>query len=131
MLQSPVSVVLSLLGGLLLFALVLLLAWLCTRWLGGYYRARGTQGGTVRVLERTVIGPDRTLMVVRCGERVWLLGVTPQNITPIGELSPDAYPEDGAPEILQGPMEFSAALQDAVKKWVPGKKQEERGNKDE
>ena len=131
MLQSPVSVVISLLGGLLLFVLVLLLAWFCTRWLGGYYRARGGQAGTVQVLERTVIGPDRTLMVVRAGERVWLLGVTPQNITPIGELSPDAYPEEAAPEALPGPMEFSAALRDAVQKWAPGRKQEERGNKDE
>lgn len=131
MLQSPVSVVLSLLGGLLLFVLVLLLAWFCTRWIGGYYRSRGVQGGTVRVVERTAIGPDRTLMVVRAGERVWLLGVTPQSITPIGELSPDAYPEEGVPEVLPGPGEFSMALQDAVKKWMPGKKQEERGNKDE
>lgn len=130
MLQSPVSVVLSLLGGLMLFALVLLLAWFCTRWIGGYYRSRGVQGGTVRVLERTVIGPDRTLMVVRAGERVWLLGVTPQNITPIGELSPDAYPEDEAQEALRVPADFSDALRDAVKKWVPGKKQEEE-NKDE
>ena len=62
---------------------------------------------------------------------VWLLGVTPQNITPIGELSPDAYPEEAAPEALPGPMEFSAALRDAVQKWAPGRKQEERGNKDE
>ena len=130
MLQSPVSAVISLLGGLLLFVLVLLLAWFCTRWLGGYYRARGG-AGTVQVLERTAIGPDRTLMVVRAGERVWLLGVTPQNITPIGELSPDAYPEEAAPEALPGPMEFSAALRDAVQKWAPGRKQEERGNKDE
>ena len=126
MLQSPVSAVISLLGGLLLFVLVLLLAWFCSRWLGGYYRARGGQAGTVQVLERTAIGPDRTLMVVRAGERVWLLGVTP-----LGELSPDAYPEEAAPEALPGPMEFSAALRDAVQKWAPGRKQEERGNKDE
>ncbi len=46
LLQQPGSgsVVLSLLGGLLLFGLVLLAAWFCTRWLGGYYRARGAQG---------------------------------------------------------------------------------------
>ena len=83
------------------------------------------------MLERTVIGPDRTLMVVRVGERVLLLGVTPQNISLVGELSPDAYPEEGGPEPLLGTTDFSAALQDAVKRWIPGKKQEEHGNKDE
>lgn len=129
--QSPASVVLSLLGGLLLFILVLVLAWLCTRWLGGYYRTRGTPGGTIRVLERTAIGPDRTLVIVRAGERVWLLGVTPQNITPIGELPSEDYPEEETPDTPLGSMDFTAAFQDAVKKWAPGKKQEERGNKDE
>ena len=131
MLQNPLSVVLSLVVGLVLFVLVLFLAWLCTRWLGGYYRARGAQGGSIRVLERTVIGPDRTLMVVRVGERVLLLGVSPQNISLVGEISPDAYPEEGGPEPLLGTTDFSAALQDAVKRWIPGKKQEEHGNKDE
>ena len=79
LLQQPGSgsVVLSLLGGLLLFGLVLLAAWFCPRWLGGYYRARGAQGGSIRVLERTVIGSDRTLMVVRVGERV-LVKVSPE-----------------------------------------------------
>lgn len=128
---SPASVVLSLIGGLVLFALVLLLAWLCTRWLGGHYRARSTPGGSIRVLERAAIGPDRALMVVRAGRRVWLLGVTPQSVTPIGELSPEDYPEEEAPDAPAGAMDFTRALQDAVGKWAPGKKQEERGNEDE
>ena len=69
LLQQPGSgsVVLSLLGGLLLFGLVLLAAWFCTRWLGGYYRSRGATGGSIQVLERAAIGPDRTLMIVRTG----------------------------------------------------------------
>lgn len=128
--QSPVSVVLSLLGGLLLFALVLLLAWLCTRWLGGYYRAKNAPGGSFQLLERMTIGPDRSLMAVRLKGRVWVLGVTPQNITFLGELSPEDYPED-TPAEPQGGMDFTTAFQDAVKKWGPGKKQGEQGNKDE
>lgn len=132
MVQGQGSVVLSLLGGLLLFALVLLLAWFCTRWLGGYYRrGNGSPGGTIRVLERTLVAPDRTLMIVRAGGKVWLLGVTPQSIQPIGELDPADYPEETASDTgLEQARDFSVALQAAVKNWLPGKKQENE-DKDE
>ena len=122
------SVVLSLLGGLCLFVLVLAAAWLCTRWLGGYYRRGGGENGTIRVLERTAVGPDRTLMIVRTGERVWLLGVTPQCIQPIGELDPADYPEEAPNPAAAAGRDFSAALQSAVKGWTEGRQQ---GQQDE
>lgn len=122
--QSGGSVALSLVGGLCLFALVLAAAWFCTRWIGGYYRRGGGDTGSLRVLERTVIGPDRTLMVVRAGEQVWLIGVTPHHISLIGELDPAAYPKT-APD--QGPVpatkDFSAVLRSAAAGWSRGKKE--------
>ena len=101
LLQQPGSgsVVLSLLGGLLLFG-----------------------------LERAAIGPDRTLMIVRTGERVWLLGVTPQCIQPIGELDPADYPEEAPNPAAAAGRDFSAALQSAVKGWTEGRQQ---GQQDE
>ena len=81
--ENQVLAVLSLLGGILLFVLVLVLAWLCTRWLGMRYSGFRI-GGAVEVLDRTAIGPDRTLVIVRAGGKVWMLGVTPQNITFLG-----------------------------------------------
>ncbi len=128
MFQGQGSVVLSLLGGLFLFVLVLALAWFCSRWLGGRYGFQAA-GGTIRVLERVMVGPDRSLLVVRAGEQVWLLGVTPQHIEKLGELDPELYPEPEAPEARIG-SDFSAALQNAVKGWIPGKKQGNE-NKDE
>lgn len=126
--QSSGSVVLSLVGGLLLFALVLVLAWFCARWLGGRYGFQSS-GRTVRVLERVMVGPDRSLLVVQAGEQVWLLGVTSQHIEKIGELDPGLYPEPVSQDAGNGP-DFSAALQSAIKSWAPGKKRENE-NKDE
>ena len=128
--QSPVSVVFSLLGGLVLFALVLLLAWLCTRWLGGHYRPRNAPDGSFRMLDRMALAPDRSLVAVRVKGRVWVLGVTPQSITFLGELSPEDYPEEDDPA-PQGAADFTAAFQDAVRRWAPAKKQGEQGNEDE
>lgn len=126
--QSSGSVVLSLVGGLLLFALVLALAWFCSRWLGGRYGFQ-SMGRTIRVLERVMVGPDRSLLVVRTGEQVWLLGCTPQHIEKIGELDPAQYPQGEGPDTGNAP-DFSAALQSAIRGWIPGKKQG-NGNEDE
>jgi len=123
MLQQSGSAVLSLVGGLLLFALVLLAAWFCTRWLGGHYRAGSAGGGSIQVLERAAVGPDRTLMIVRVKRQVWLLGVTPQSIQPIGELDPADYPEEAPSPAAAAGRDFSAALQSAIKGWTDGKKQ--------
>jgi len=128
MFQGQGPVVLSLLGGLFLFVLVLALAWFCSRWLGGRYGFQAA-GRTIRVLERVMVGPDRCLLVVRAGEQVWLLGVTPQHIERLGELDPALYPEREPSETVKGP-DFSSALQSAIKSWVPGKKQG-NGNEDE
>ena len=124
------SVVLSLLGGLCLFVLVLAAAWLCTRWLGGYYRRGGGENGTIRVLERTAVGPDRTLMVVRTGARVWLIGVTPHHISPIGELDPGDYPEEVRTPAAAAGKEFSTALQSALQGWT-GKRQGQEDGKEQ
>lgn len=121
------SVVLSLLGGLFLFVLVLVLAWYCSRWLGGRF-GFSAAGGTVRVLERVMVGPDRSLLVVRAGEDVLLLGVTPQHIERLCDLDPDLYPEEEEPGAAAKATDFSAALQNAVKGWMPAKKQ---GNENE
>lgn len=51
--------VLSLLGSLVLFVLILVLAWFCVRWLGGQYRLN-TAGSRVKVLERIALAPDRS-----------------------------------------------------------------------
>ena len=123
------SVVLSLLGGLFLFVLVLVLAWYCSRWLGGRF-GFSAAGGTVRILERVMVGPDRSLLVVKAGEEVWLLGVTPQHIERLGELDPALYPEEGEDGAAIKAPDFSAALQSAIKGWLPGKKQG-NGNEDE
>jgi len=87
------SLYLSLIGGLFLFALVLFLAWYCTKWLGKRYGFQN-KGGKIKILERTALGPDRFLMVIRLGEKTCLLGVTAQHIDNLGDVDPDLYPDE-------------------------------------
>ena len=79
---STVAYVLSLLA---VFAIVFLMAYIATKFLGGRFNARiSGQGG--RVLENLPLGPNRSVCIVDMADRVFLLGVTDQSITLLSEI---------------------------------------------
>ena len=81
----------TLLGMLTAVVVILLLAWLFTRYLAG--RAPGAmrfsrnRDGKLQLLERMPLGREQYLAVVRAGETYLLLGVTGSQITLLRELS--------------------------------------------
>lgn len=127
--QGQLSAVFSLMGGILLFVLVLFLAWYCTRWIGKRCNAPHTSG-EIEVLERTPIGTDRMLVIIRVCGKVWLLGVTSQQISLICELDAGYFQQVhtqtkpfGAASVSTGVKDFSKAFQDTLHRWAPEKKQ--------
>lgn len=132
--QGQFSLILSLIGSILLFVLVLFLAWFCTRWIGKRFGLRtAAGGGKIKILDRMALGTDRSLLVVRLEDRVWLLGVTAHHISKIEELDPEIFAEEelsqeegahGVSSILSGSSNFAAALRNALKGWTSEKKNE-------
>ena len=94
--------VLTVFGGLLMFLLVVVAAWACTRFVGRRFSAgAGAGSGRLRVVERVALGPDRALVLVRAAGR-------------LAELDADAFPESGGqPEPT--PADF-ASLFEAVRR---------------
>lgn len=86
---------LMLLEAVLLFGLVLGLAWLSTRLLG-YRMGLATRGRMVRVLENVPAGRDRSIMLLEVGGRIYLVGSTSDRISLI-----DAIDE---PEVIERVM---------------------------
>ena len=79
---STIAYVLSLLA---VFAIVFVMAYVATKFLGGRFNARiSGQGG--RVLENLPLGPNRSVCIVEMADRVFLLGVTDQSITLLSEI---------------------------------------------
>lgn len=63
-----------------LFALVIVLAWLTTRFVG--QRMGSPMGGSsLRVLQHIPAGRDRSIMLLEVGGRVYLLGITAHQVT--------------------------------------------------
>ena len=80
---STIAYILSLLA---VFAIVFLMAYIATKFLGGRFNARiSGQGG--RVLENLPLGPNRSVCIVEMADRVFLLGVTDQSITLLSEIT--------------------------------------------
>lgn len=67
------------------FAFVVAMAYLASRYLGGHFaRAAEAEGG--RILTQLPVGPNRSVMVVELAGQVYVLGVTEHNISLIGEI---------------------------------------------
>ena len=79
---STIAYVLSLLA---VFAIVFLMAYIATKFLGGRFNAR-ISGHGGRVLENLPLGPNRSVCIVDMADRVFLLGVTDQSITLLSEI---------------------------------------------
>lgn len=109
----------TLLGMLLAVALVLALAYGCTRLLArrGALLPGGGRGGRLRVLERLSLGREQSVVVAQIGVKRVLLGVTPAQITLLRELSGeeaalwDEVQKDGGPD---GAARFQDALRAAL-----------------
>ena len=85
------SEVLSLLGALAAILLVLVGASVFTRWAakGGLLHSLGSASGSgqLQVLDRVSLGKDQWMLVVRAGERYFLLGSAPTGLSVLCELT--------------------------------------------
>ena len=106
--------VLSMIGTLLLMAAV---------FVGAYYvsRAVGKRGGITRgighveVLDKTMIGKEQSLLVVRAAGRVFLLGATASRIEKLEELEAQIFADQGGTPATP-PPDFLSILKDALPK---------------
>lgn len=96
---------------LVLIVLLILGASYAVRFFDG--RGAGPRPGKVRVLDRCYLAPKRALYTVRMGERVVVVGVTDQTITPVIEFSEKEgeklYPEP-APPVMEESSSFASVL---------------------
>lgn len=97
-LAEELKTVLALAGTLILMLLVFAGAYWCSKLVaGGARRASPPGGGRMEVLDRTPMGKDSALVVVRVGGKLLLLGVTGHQIRKLDELDPALYPEGAQP----------------------------------
>ena len=109
----------SLLGALVVIALVMAGAYAFTRWAGtrlGGGLSFKPGGSRLKVLDRAALGKEQSLLVVQAGERYLLLGSTAAGLTLLAELTREEGeawgPAAGAEAPAEGkPGDFRALMQ--------------------
>lgn len=108
------EMIFSMLGMLVLMAAVLYGAYWVSRQVGKGYQLQNTQPGKIEILARSMIGKEQMLLMVKSAGKVFLLGVTSENINMISELDPTALPPE--PEKSPVPPDFLSILKSNLKK---------------
>lgn len=92
--------------------LVIFLAYWGTRWFSSRYKTI-TDGKYIKILERTVLGKDRHLVLIRINEKAFLLGMGGQSIETICAMDAN---ELGETKSSVKPADFNTILKDMISK---------------
>ena len=115
--------ILTLLWMLICVVVVIVLAYLFTRFVAGRGGAIGLSGsnGQFKVLARLSLGREQSAALVKAGERYFLLGAAPSGITLLAELTAEEAAEISPPPDPDqpAPPSFGEALRTVLKQKKP------------
>ncbi|HAN43792.1 MAG TPA: flagellar biosynthetic protein FliO [Ruminococcaceae bacterium] len=79
--------------------LILFFAYFGSKWIAGKM-STGMIGKNIKVIDRTALSPDKSLIIVQVSNKYMMLGVSPQRIEKICDLSKEdiAAPTDNMPQ---------------------------------
>lgn len=89
-------------------------AYYTSKLVGRQYQGKQGRQERVKVIDRAYIGKNQAILVTRAGDKVFLLGATPQSITLISELPAEQFCEDEAVS-NERVTDFITYLKDAKK----------------
>lgn len=111
---------LSLLWMLLCVVVIIVLAYVFTRYVAGRggwgYLGVSGRAGQMKVLARLPLGRDQAAVLIQVGERYLLLGVAPSGVSLLTELTPEEAQAlcDPPPADKPAPLSFREALRTVV-----------------
>ena len=73
---------------LVLFVIILVMAYFVSKWVGGFQKARGS-GGNIGVIESYRLGPTRLIALIRIGKRYFAVAMGKDEMSLISEISED------------------------------------------
>ncbi len=118
MLQSIVTAI----GTLVIIVVILFLTYICTKYIGnrmsfgGYTRQMGRY---ISIIDRMMLGQESSVALVKVSDRVFLLGITGDNVNLLMELKEDEITELPAPANAN---DTGAAFKDVIERLRDRKK---------
>lgn len=109
------SAVMALLG----FGVVIVLAYIFTRYIGNRFTAGNGKSENIKIIDKTAVAQDKSLMIIKTAGKTLLIGVTPQHIELISELDGDKISEVKS-ELMEN-KDFYSILKNTVSDMIPKK----------
>ena len=106
----------TLFQSILMLALVLALAYWCSRFLGkGWNRYSGS--GRLMVVDQIQVGQERRILGIKVGEHCYLVGVSPAGIQLIDRLEDEPGQEACGEDTGKAPVDFRQLLEKKLGAW--------------
>ena len=106
--------ILYILGIVLIFCLITYLAYITTRYIAGKTGA-ASKGKHIRIIETTILGKDKQLLLIKAGGEYLLLSSSGKDIGLIKEIKLEEYDENIVFN-RQNPLSFSSFLKNNIDK---------------
>lgn len=84
--QSVAGQVLSIVMAVLGFGVVIVMAYISTKYAGKKLSLKNGGAGNIKIIDRVALGADKSLIIVQSAGKTMLIGVTAQHIEFISEL---------------------------------------------
>lgn len=118
---SSLESFLELVGALIIFAFVLLITFLTTRWIGGYQQTF-TSNKNLRLIESIRVGNNKMISIVAAGDKFLVVAIGKDEITLLTELSEEQLKD--ASELLKVQKQNQESFQEIftkIKEKLPKK----------
>lgn len=113
---SIIGRIFTVIGTLIIFAVILYLAYLTTKFLGKRYSGGNLGGKNIKILETTYIGQDKMLLIVKTGGKTVLLGSAKDHIEYLCDVDESQMVFENSDEVKN--LDFAQILKkNAVEKF--------------
>ena len=86
LLSSSLENFLQLIGALLIFAFVLLVTYLVTKWMGGFQNTR-TKNKNLKIIETISVGPNKMISLIQSGEVFLVVSIGKEEVHLLAQLT--------------------------------------------
>ena len=120
----------SVIMAILVFILILYLAYFATKKMGKRLSVRGVGNKNIKILESISVGQNKAIMIIQTAGKTLLVGMTQNEISLISELAADMLELDNEKNNSQT-MEFSTAFKTVLEEKFGKKLKKTKENNDD
>jgi flagellar protein FliO/FliZ len=109
--------ILSVIATIVLMIAVFAAAYFVSKYIGKHYKPNAGSSKHLSVIENAVVGKDRSLLIVKVGEKAFLIGSTPAQFTLLSEVDAAQYKAEDS-NAAPAPKDFISTFRDVIKSKI-------------